>query len=134
MKNSTGISRRFFIAGAASFGAFSGCRLFRAASDDGLARPNLVFGVVSDIHISAYASTNAFAKDAETFRHTLEWFRDQGVDAVMIVGDMADNGMVDQLQGVADVWYSVFPDDKTLDGRKVEKPFVYGNHDWEGWR
>ena len=105
------ISRRFFIAGAASFGAFGGSRLLRAAPGAASGKPNLTFGVVSDIHFSAYVGTPAYAKNSETFRHTLEWFRDQGVDAVMVVGDMADNGMVEQLQGVADAWYAVFPND-----------------------
>ena len=127
------ISRRFFIAGAASFGAFGGSRMLRAAPAAAAGKPNLTFGVVSDIHFSAYVGSPAYAKNSETFRHTLEWFRDQGVDAVMVVGDMADNGMVGQLQGVADAWYAVFPNDKAPDGRKVEKLFVYGNHDWQGW-
>ncbi len=127
------ISRRFFIAGAASFGAFGGSRLLRAAPGAASGKPNLTFGVVSDIHFSAYVGTPAYAKNSETFRHTLEWFRDQGVDAVMVVGDMADNGMVEQLQGVADAWYAVFPNDTAPGNRKVEKLFVYGNHDWQGW-
>ncbi len=127
------ISRRFFIAGAASFGAFGGCRMLRASAGAAEGKPNLVFGVVSDIHFSVYGGPKAL-ENSQTFRHTLEWFRDQGADAVMVVGDMADNGMVEQLQRVADAWYSVFPNDKAPDGRKVEKLFVYGNHDWEGWR
>jgi hypothetical protein len=44
------ISRRFFIAGAASFGAFGGSRLLRAAPGAASGKPNLTFGVVSDIH------------------------------------------------------------------------------------
>lgn len=70
----------------------------------------------------------------EYFRRTLEWFCNQGADAVMIVGDLADNGRCSQLQAFADTWFSVFPNDRAPDGRKVEKLFVYGNHDWEGRR
>ena len=130
------ISRRFFLGGAAAFGAFGGNRFmpaFGAAAAAG--RPNLKFGVVSDIHIThvgADQKITAWGNNL-TFRHTLEWFRDQGVDAVMVVGDMAENGMVSQLQAVAQAWYAVFPDDRAPDGRKVEKLFVYGNHDYHGY-
>ena len=130
------ISRRFFLAGATSFGAFGGNRfmpVFGAVAAAG--RPNLKFGVVSDIHITHVGADQKMEGWGNnlTFRHTLEWFRDQGVDAVMVVGDMADNGMVSQLQAVAQAWYAVFPDDKAPDGRKVEKLFVYGNHDYHGY-
>ena len=68
-----------------------------------------------------------------TFRHTLEWFRSQGVDAVVIAGDMADKGLDANLMAVSEAWYSVFPEDKYPDGRPVAKFFVTGNHDWEGY-
>ena len=130
------VTRRFFIGGAASFGALSGCRFFSAPN--GLyasGTPNLTFGVVSDIHIDHVGANEKMGGWGNnlTFRHTLEWFRDQGVDAVMVVGDMADNGMVEQLEAVAQAWYAVFPDDRAPDGRKVEKLFVYGNHDYHGY-
>ena len=45
------VSRRWFIGGLASFGAFGGCRFFAGHSlVSGV--PNLKFGVVSDIHIT----------------------------------------------------------------------------------
>lgn len=127
------ISRRFFIGGVISLGTFTGCRFL--AVRDFLAtkgKPNLKFGVISDIHIWACAGDANCEADSSIFRHTLEWFRDQGVDAVMIVGDMADHGLTDQLQTVADTWNAVFPDGRAQDGHSVEKLFVYGNHDWEG--
>ena len=130
------MTRRFFIGGgaAATLGAFGGCRFMPFFGADP-SNPNLVFGVVSDIHITHIGADEPMANWGNnlTFRHTLEWFRDQGVDAVMIVGDMADLGMVSQLEAVAQAWYSVFPDDKMPDGRRVEKLFVYGNHDFEGY-
>ena len=43
--------------------------------------PLLRFGVASDLHATDWAS-------AETFRRALRWFRDQGVDAVMVPGDL----------------------------------------------
>ena len=127
-------SRRWFIGGMASFGAFGGCRFF---SGRGFASgtPNLRFGVVSDIHITKVGEgekMEAWGNNL-TFRHALEWFRDQNVDAVMIAGDMADNGMVEQMEAVAQAWYAVFPGDRYPDGRPVEKVFVAGNHDYHGY-
>lgn len=119
-------TRRFFIGGMAALGAFSGCRVFTATSSfraKGALR--LKFGVISDVHIS-------WGKHRETFRHALEYYRDNGVDAVMICGDIVDYGLVSDLQCVADDWNAVFPNNRAPDGRVVEKVFVTGNHDWMG--
>ena len=129
------ISRRFFIGGATAFGAFAGNRVVRAAGDVLAGKPNITFGVVSDIHITKVGEgekMEAWGNNL-TFRHTLEWFRDQGVDAVLIAGDMADNGMVEQMEAVAQAWYAVFPGDKYPDGREIKKVFVMGNHDYHGY-
>ena len=130
------VSRRFFIGSAASFGALGGCRLFTSNGYRDGGTPNLRFGVVSDIHIREVNKGDYRAEPHggnATFRYTLEWFRDQNVDAVMIAGDMADLGMGEQLMAVAAAWYDVFPNDRYPDGRPVEKVFVYGNHDWHGF-
>ena len=130
------ISRRFFIGGSLSFGAFNGARCFAAPTGAfGGGKPNLKFGVVSDIHLTKIGENEKMEAWGNnlTFRHTLAWFRDQGVDAVMVVGDMADKGMVKELEAVADAWYKIFPNDKAPDGRKVEKLFVNGNHDFHGY-
>lgn len=126
------MTRRFFIAGATSFGAFGGLRFAAKADFRPSGKPRLAFGVLSDVHILAEAGAANCERGCAYFRRTLEWFRDQGVDAVMIVGDLADNGLSTQLQAFADTWFAVFPGDRAPDGRKVEKLFVYGNHDWEG--
>ena len=91
-----------------------------------LGTPNLIIGIVSDIHIRDKAS-------ADTFRHTLQYFRSQKVDGVLMAGDLADWGLEPQLQEVADAWYETFPDDKMPDGSHVEKLFIYGNHDVDGY-
>ncbi|MBQ6136780.1 MAG: metallophosphoesterase [Kiritimatiellae bacterium] len=116
------VTRRSFLAGATAF-SLSGCIGGRGGFLAG--RPDVRLGVVSDIHITDWES-------AEIFRKTLRWYRDQGVDAVMIVGDIADHGILPQLENVAKAWYEAFPDDRAPDGRRVEKLFVYGNHDIEG--
>ena len=133
------ISRRqFFIGGAAAtgvFGAFGGNRFFAAAGFKADGAPKLRFGVVSDIHITKVGADEKMEGWGNnlTFKHTLEWFRSQNVDAVVIAGDMADKGMVDQMEAVAQAWYAVFPDDRYPDGRPIEKVFVMGNHDYHGY-
>ena len=126
------MTRRFFIGSCASFGAFGGLRLSAHPLFVPSGKPRLSFGVLSDVHIRARAGTENCRQGCAYFRHALEWFRAQGVDGVMIAGDIADNGFVEQFQAFADTWFEVFPGDRAPDGRKVEKLFVFGNHDWEG--
>ena len=126
------VSRRFFIGGLAGFGLN---RLFAAAPGvftDG--QPALTFGVLSDVHVSLAKGGEKLAKgyDTATLVHAFEWFRDRKVDAVVIAGDMAHCGLLGELKAVADAWFKVFPGDRAPDGRKVERVFVFGNHDWSG--
>ena len=128
------VSRRWFIGGAASFGAFGGVRLFAADGFRAGGKPNLTFGVVSDIHVGRMTGDpeKDIVTNTATLKHTFECFRDAGVDGVIIAGDMADNGILAQLEVVAATWRAVFPNDRAPDGRRVEKLFVYGNHDMGG--
>ena len=128
------VSRRSFLGGAFSLGALSGCRAFIAPagffSGDGA---NLVLGVISDIHVDCGRGDFKKFGDTAQFERTLRWFDAQGVDGVIVAGDMADNGMINQLACVGEAWFRVFPDGRSdRDGRKVEQLFVYGNHDYEG--
>lgn len=115
------LQRTSLLAGAAYLDAEAFAQAVQA-----LGEPRLVIGILSDIHIREAAT-------AATFRHALEYFRDQKVDGVIMAGDLADWGLEPQLQVVADTWFSVFPNDKAPDGRHVEKLFVYGNHDMDGY-
>ena len=135
------MKRRDFIAGAASFFGWGlACGPGAAfAAKPGLfsfGKPNLVFGILSDIHVRLVRKKGKTDKyeGLAMFRKALEWFRDHGVDAVTISGDIADHGLVEELEAVAQTWDAVFPDGKAPDGRRVEKLFVYGNHDWEGFK
>lgn len=124
------IERRDFITGMlAGAGFVSGCRTMAHFVGAGAAR--LKFGVVSDVHVKLAADGRSLAAgyDTQTFERTLTYFRDCGVDAVMIAGDIADIGFVSELKAVADAWFKVFPGDRAPDGRKVERLFVFGNHD-----
>ena len=93
--------------------------------------PLLRFGVVSDVHIRLAKNGESLERGygTEAFEKALEWFRDNGADAVIVAGDIADSGLTRELKAAADVWFRIFPDDKAPDGRKVERLFIFGNHD-----
>ena len=126
------LTRRFFIGGLAGSFALGANRIFAAAGDVlDPGRPELTFGVVSDIHFALQKGEEKLHKRYmdDTFKSTLMRFRDAGADAVVIAGDMAHHGLGAELLAVAKAWESVFPNDRAPDGRKVEKFFVTGNHD-----
>ena len=129
------VSRRWFIGGLASWGAFGGSRVFGALPGTfSGGTPKLKFGVISDVHIRVNPKGPGFTAgyDTATLEHTLAWYRDQGVDAVAVVGDIADRGIVEEMEAFAATWFKVFPNDRAPDGRRVERIVVYGNHDWGG--
>lgn len=122
--------RRSFLGGALAFGSVGyGALPARIGNEaDSL---KLRFGVLSDIHV------NEIGPDGKTwgnalFKKALSWYDKQGVDAVVVAGDLTDQGLGCNLEAVAEAWYSVFPNDHAKDGRKVEKIFVTGNHDFDG--
>ena len=82
----------------------------------------LRFGVLSDIHIATTNSQVVFEKALRKFD---EW----KADGVLVSGDLADHGLVQQLQLVADSWFRVFPDGKGADGRPVANLMHFGDHD-----
>ncbi len=120
--NKISISRKQFLIGSMALAAAGARRMFAAPAGTVLGKPRLKVGVLSDIHVRNEATQKVFEK-------ALEWYRDQGVDAVLVAGDMADWGLVSQLQMVADAWFKVFPNGKAPDGRTVTQLFEYGNHD-----
>jgi len=115
--------RREFIGLATAFGAVTAARPAFAAESG----PRLRMGVISDVHLRCLPGR------ADCFRRVLGWFRDRGVDAVLIAGDIADSGRVAELQLCADTWFEVFPNDRAPDGRHVERLFVMGNHCVDAW-
>ena len=120
-------SRRAFLRAGGAFALLNGGCAFRApAGLFGCGRANVSFGVISDVHIQNPG-------DEEHLLNAFRFFRERRVDGVMVAGDIADRGRISQLKIFADAWYSVFPDDKGLDGQKVEKLFIYGNHDIWGY-
>lgn len=116
-------NRREFILGSAALALVPGA--FAAEA------PRLRFGVLADIHVNKNKwnrRPDGTFRDGK-FRRALEVFRDAKVDAVMCCGDLADFGLTDELQIVADTWYEVFPGNRRPDGAPVERLFHYGDHD-----
>ena len=112
------MNRREFIGGAfamAGAAAMAGGRF---------GAPRLKVGIVSDIHVSQpakYGSQEAI----DTLARTLEFFRKEKADAVLVAGDLTNDGTVAELKVVADVWRRVFPDP----AREPVRIFVTGNHE-----
>ena len=121
------ITRKRFLIGSMAVAAAGARRMFAAPAGTVCGTPRMKVGVLSDIHVRDEATQKVFIK-------ALEWYRAQGVDAVLVAGDMADHGLVFQLQLVADAWFKVFPDNKTPDGRPVTQLLEYGNHDVANWK
>lgn len=127
------MTRRCFVGGLASAFALERGHVFAAAPGLFAAgRPALTLGVLSDVHICLAPGGERLLDNysTTTLLRALEWFRDNGVDAVVVAGDIAHSGLAGELKAVADAWFKVFPDDRAPDGRRVERIFVTGNHDW----
>ena len=114
------VTRRSFVGGmlAAGGAAAFPCCVFADA-----ARPNLRFGVVSDIHIGGKPDA------AERAEKVLRWFASENVDAVLCPGDIAHSGNIRELEAFADVWHRVFQ----WNGKQVELMIATGNHDIDAW-
>jgi predicted phosphodiesterase len=129
-------SRRDFLKGSVALAEFSALGGFAFALPAGWRpkkNPKLVFGVLADTHIRSDSEWHSGKKSDKFLVSALEYFRSQNVDAVVHCGDMADRGLVDELQFHADAWYRVFPGNRAPDGHIVEKLFVTGNHDIDSW-
>ncbi len=116
------LTRRSFLISTSALAAMGGCRALGFAAG----KPRLQFGVLADIHVITPESANEFVA-------ALEYFRDRGVDAVVVCGDITDWGLLSSLKYVAEAWNQVFPNNRAPDGRRVEKLFCSGNHDYEGY-
>ena len=126
MQNRRNFIRNAFFAGAACAGA----RPAAAAAQTSPAAPGapcVSFGVLSDVHLNRKG-------DEDTLLKAFEYFRDNGADGVLIAGDIADTGLIEQMERTADCWWRTVPGGKAPDGRHVEQLFIYGNHEFHKWR
>ncbi|MGN0833338.1 MAG: metallophosphoesterase [Kiritimatiellia bacterium] len=86
----------------------------------------LKIGIISDVHVRTMA-------DAVHLRKAFSWFDRQQADGVVIAGDFGFDGLISEMKVVADVWKELFPNDQRSDGGHIEKLFVTGNHDEDGY-
>ena len=110
------MNRRQFLFGATGLAVLP--RMARAAQS----RPNLVVGVLSDIHVTRDDNANFFEA-------ALRFYDAHKVDAVLIAGDLTTTSRTSEFEAVARTWNRVFPEDRRSDGTRIEKLFVTGNHD-----
>lgn len=112
------MNRREFIGGAF---ALAGAAVL-AKSTRGPAA--LKVGVLSDVHVSPpdmYGSQEAI----DMFKKTLGFFKKEGVDAVVIAGDLTNDGMMREMRAFVDVWTDVFGGI----GKGPARIFTTGNHE-----
>jgi len=121
--------RRDFIKAGVWTTVFAGLGPAAFAADRGGCK--LRFGVVSDIHLivnGPWGNDQEPPKEA-ALEALLRWYDAQGVDAVLVTGDIADFGKAAELKRMREIWERVFPGDKGADGRHVERLFISGNHE-----
>ena len=118
MSGQAAISRRGFLGGAAA--TLAAPPAAEALSPKGPLR--LAIGLLSDIHVTDSASCSDFEMALRTFD---KW----GADGVLVCGDLADWGVVPQLERVAETWFRVFPGGRRSDGAKMANLMHYGDHD-----
>ncbi len=139
----TNISRKDFLSGALAsigLGAFSGRPIFAVETGSmDYGELKLTFGVVSDTHLRQNWLGEPFAQckfyshydnhgfTDESLRNALAYFKSQNVDAVMHCGDMADRGLIQEMELHREAWDAVFND-----GPAPVRLFVLGNHDVQG--
>ena len=84
-------------------------------------KPNLKIGLTSDIHISMWRGAD------RKFEECLRFFDRAKVDGVLVAGDIADSGMLFELENTAKIWFKVFKDGKRSDGEPVANLMHYGD-------
>ncbi len=109
-------------------GMFTGCE---KKEEEVVTTPLLRIGILSDIHISESVWGD---RQHDRFEKALRFYKEKGVDGVLITGDLQENTDFDyasyNMGEVVDIWFKVFPDSKNdLTGERVEPLFIYGNHD-----
>lgn len=116
------LDRRGFLAMSAGFAALGLGGAERQRPDVSPGEAKMRFGVLADVHI-------ATPEQVPYFERALRKFDAWKADAVLACGDLADYGLAQQLQLVADTWFRVFPGGRGSDGRKVVNLLHYGDHD-----
>ena len=117
------IGRREFLGAAGAFAAAAQGKIDNSTVQD-IGDEQMRFGVLSDIHITTTKQLPYFEKAL----HQLDAWK---VDGVLVCGDLADLGLRQQLELLAETWFKVFPGGKGCDGRTVVNLMHYGDHDMD---
>jgi len=87
-------------------------------------RCDLRVGILSDTHLDPPYSD-------KIFRKALSYFAEREVDAIVIAGDVTQDGSLVQRRGFRKIWDNVFPDGRRRDGGSVALVVVTGESDNE---
>ncbi|MBQ3290148.1 MAG: metallophosphoesterase [Kiritimatiellae bacterium] len=122
------LTRRTFFgqATAATVLAAAGCLPRKGGGGE----PKLKVGVLSDVHLLVQKDS---MKSDVWFEKALRWYDERKADAVLLCGDIADCGLVSELEYAAEIWYRVFPGDRRSDGEPIARLFHFGDHDYGGY-
>ena len=93
--------------------------------------PRLKVGVLSDVHLLT-ANDKHWHGD-ELFEKALRFYDGMKADAVLLCGDIADCGLVAELEYAAEIWNRVFPNGTRSDGEPIVQLFLLGDHDLGGF-
>ena len=93
--------------------------------------PRLKVGVISDIHLLTANDTTM--KGDVYFEKVLRIFDRMRADAVLLCGDIADLGLVAELEYAGAIWDRVFPGGRRSDGEPIMHLFHFGDHDMAGY-
>ena len=115
------LSRREFIGGLAV--TFASALARRLSAEAAANEPLLRFGALSDTHLQV-------TDDPDQLGRVFRWLHDRNADAVVISGDITEQGLNTEIDFLVRIWNDAFPGGKAADGRKVEKFWVWGNHDY----
>ena len=108
--------------------AFAAIAAMRASGAQQSSMPPVArFGVLSDVHVTTEGDSR------KIFEHALRYYDEMKCDGVLLCGDIADYGLVDELKCVGDTWFKVFPEGRRSDGQPVAQLFIYGDHDMGGY-
>ena len=88
-------------------------------------------GILSDVHLSKSVWGD---RQHERLKKALLFFRQKGVDGIVISGDLQENLEINtSLKNIGEfweIWESIFPENRnSLTDEPVEPLFIYGNHD-----
>ena len=122
------LSRRVFFGQATAMAAVAATGCLPGGAD--ASGPELRVGVLSDIHL--LRQKDRMHSDVY-FEKALRWYDTMKADAVLLCGDIADCGLVAELEYAAEIWYRVFPGDRRSDGQPIQQLFHLGDHDLGGF-